>query len=401
MNKRFGWKALIITAVICSVITGVAVSLEAQNELDYYAYLYAEMLDDSDGLQKLYELKGVIDAYYIGEYDNSEMFESMSAGMVDGIDDKWSYYLTAEEYEDYNLSSANTYVGIGVTISYDEITGGYAITAVAEEGPARDAGFETGDIIIAVEGESVIDYDINTVKSMVVGEEGTSVEITILRESSERTLKPVRGIARYEVVTGEMLDSQIGYIKITNFEGGAADGFKKALNELIAEGATALVFDVRNNPGGMVDEMAPILDVLLPECEVFYSVDYAGRPSIRFSDADYIDMPFVVLVNEYSFSAAEFFAAILQEYGVADIVGAKTTGKGYYQIPIEMSDGSAVVLSVGKYYTPNRVSLAETGVTPDFLIDMDDESFAKLYYGKLDTADDEQLQFAVEMAKQR
>lgn len=198
---------------------------------------------------------------------------------------------------------------------------------------------------------------------------------------------------------GTMLDGNVGYVKIENFDKNSADHTIAAIKTLIDEGAESLLFDVRNNPGGYKDELVEVLDYLLPEGVLFRMVYYNGEETVDESDADCVTLPMAVLVNSESYSAAEFFAAALQEYGVAEVVGTQTSGKGYFQNTYRLSDGSAVALSSGTYYTPNGVSLANVGITPDLMVEMEDEDFAALYYDQLEPADDNQLQAALDLLK--
>jgi carboxyl-terminal processing protease len=195
-----------------------------------------------------------------------------------------------------------------------------------------------------------------------------------------------------------MIEGNIGYVILRNFESGAADGFIAAVNSLIEQGAVAFIYDVRSNPGGKVIEMTPILDFLLPEGEIFISVNRSGVENITTSDAEFIDFPAVVLVNSYSFSGAEYFAAILSEYEYAIIVGEQTTGKSRMQNTIALSGGSAVHISTGEYLTKNRVSLHDTGgFTPDHIIPLSEEEFALFRTGNLNWYDDPQLLMALSL----
>lgn len=197
------------------------------------------------------------------------------------------------------------------------------------------------------------------------------------------------------VATYELLEGDVGLIRIENFDSRCALETVVAVETLLQQGADALIFDVRNNPGGYKDELVEVLDYLLPEGEVFRSEDHNGKEEIDYSDASYVDAPMAVLVNLSSYSAAEFFAAALDEYDAAVVVGEKTYGKGYFQSTFELSDGSAVNLSIGKYYTPKGKSLAGVGLTPDVEVPVDDETAAAIYYGTLDPAEDPQIQAAI------
>ena len=205
-----------------------------------------------------------------------------------------------------------------------------------------------------------------------------------------------RAVIEYEVVTYELLDT-VGYIKIADFQAHCAQRSIEAIEDLLHQGATALVFDVRYNPGGRKSELVELLDYLLPEGILFRSVDYKGKEAIDESDgATFLDVPMAVLVNEDSYSAAEFFAAALQEYEWATVVGAPTVGKGNYQQTFQLSDGSAIAVSTGHYSTPLGKNLEGVGVTPDKIVEVDDQTYMDLYYEKLDWTEDPQLQAALE-----
>ena len=321
--------------------------------------------------------------------------------MVEATGDRWSYYLTAEEKSSYDEQMRNAYVGIGVTITAQEELGGMRIEAVTAGGPAEEAGLLTGDIITEVEGEKTLDLGMTGTRTKVRGEEGTFVTLTILRGEESFPVSVERRSIQTPVATYEMLDGQIGYIKIANFDTRCAEETNAAMDELIAQDAKALIFDVRNNGGGYKNELVKVLDKILPEGILFQSEDYQGSKQIDRSDADCIDLPMAVLVNQDSYSAAEFFAAAIQEYDWGTVVGTKTVGKGNFQTAFTLSDGSMLNLSIGKYYTPQGRSLTDTGVTPDVEIALSDEDDAKLYYGQLEKADDAQLQAAIREITQK
>ena len=227
------------------------------------------------------------------------------------------------------------------------------------------------------------------------GEAGTDVTLTVLRDGKRIDMTITRNVIETEVVAYEMMENNIGYIKINNFDAHSARDTIAAIDDLVAQGAEALVFDLRFNPGGRKDELVTVLDYLLPEGPLFRSVDYRGREEVDTSDADCLELPMAVLINDDSYSAAEFFAAALQEYDWATIVGTQTCGKANYQQTFLLSDGSAVAVSTGHYQTPNGVTLTDIGVTPDIPVEVDDETYAALYYGEVEKADDVQLQAAI------
>lgn len=350
---------------------------------------------------KTAEIGAYLDRFFIDDYDEEKLADAAASAMVEATGDRWSYYLTAEEKSSYDEQMRNAYVGIGVTITAQEELGGMRIEAVTAGGPAEEAGLLTGDIITEVEGEKTLDLGMTGTRTKVRGEEGTFVTLTILRGEECFPVSVERRSIQTPVATYEMLDGQIGYIKIANFDTRCAEETNAAMDELIAQDAKALIFDVRNNGGGYKNELVKVLDKMLPEGILFQSEDYQGSKQIDRSDADCIDLPMAVLVNQDSYSAAEFFAAAIQEYNWGTVVGMKTVGKGNFQTAFTLSDGSMLNLSIGKYYTPQGRSLTDTGITPDVEIALSDEDGAKLYYGQLEKADDAQLQAAIREITQK
>ena len=354
-----------------------------------------------DYLAKVQEVVALLDARYVDGLDHTKLGDELAAAAVSATGDRWSYYISADELAAYQEQNANVYVGIGVTITAQEELGGMRIEAVTADGPAEEAGLLTGDIITEVEGEKTLDLGMTGTRTKVRGEEGTFVTLTILRGEKSFPVSVERRSIQTPVATYEMLDGQIGYIKIANFDTRCAEETNAAMDELIAQDAKALIFDVRNNGGGYKNELVKVLDKILPEGILFQSEDYQGSKQIDRSDADCIDLPMAVLVNQDSYSAAEFFAAAIQEYDWGTVVGTKTVGKGNFQTAFTLSDGSMLNLSIGKYYTPQGRSLTDTGITPDVEIALSDEDGAKLYYGQLEKADDAQLQVAIREITQK
>ncbi len=349
-------------------------------------------------LSKIEELVSLLDEKYVDGLDMKQLDDALSNAAVAATGDRWSYYISAEDFASYLESNANAYVGIGVTIQKpeDETTAkGFAIKSVTPNSPAEEAGLRAGDIITAVEGESTVALGMTETKNRVRGEAGTEVTLTILRGEESFDVAVMRAKIEVEVVSSRLMDGGIGYIKINNFDSNCARDTIAAIESLREQGAQSLVFDLRFNPGGMKTELLTVLDYLLPEGPLFTSVDYLGNESTDYSDADYLDMPMAVIVNDDSYSAAEFFAAALQEYGAATIVGTKTCGKGNYQQTFQLSDGSAVAVSTGHYKTPHGVTLTDVGVTPDIVVEVDDETYQNLYLGLVDAAADTQLQAAI------
>jgi carboxyl-terminal processing protease len=375
LESFFGMKIRIGTVILACVIFAAA-----GWGLNVYRQTQAFGGKENYTLAKKYlEVKKAIDDYYVGTSDDQTLSDASSAAMVKALGDQWSYYMNPEEYEAYQLYSANQYAGIGVSIQEDKETGGFAIISVTPDSPAEVAGVTTGEIILAVDGDSVKGMSVSDVRALIRAHLDESVTITLQDGNDTRDVAIDCTIIYTKPVTYELKDDGVGYIRIQNFESGAGDAAIAAVDDLLQQGATSLVFDVRSNPGGLLSELIKILDYLLPEGDIFVSVNEAGEETVTRSDNVCIQVPMAVLVNADSYSAAEFFAAALQDYQWATIVGENTTGKGRSQITVALSDGSAVHISNNKYLTPNRVDLSEQGgITPDIVVPMTDSGDAQL-----------------------
>lgn len=351
---------------------------------------------DLSGGSKLEQVKYLIETRFIGEADMAQADDAAAEAMVASLGDRWSQYLTAQEYAAYSEQTANAYVGIGVTISPDENGQGFLVTDVQPDSGAQEAGILPGDIIVGAQGQSAQGITTSQLRDLIRGPEGTTVTLEILRDGESLSPEVERRQILTPVVSSRMLDGGIGLIAISNFDSRCAQESIAAIEALREQGAVALIFDVRNNPGGYATELVELLDYLLPQGELFRTIDYTGKEKIDYSDDSFLDMPIAVVCNQSSYSAAEFFPAAIQEYGAGVIVGTPTSGKGYFQYTYQLSDGSGLNLSVGKYFTPQGKSLAEVGIQPDILVEVDEETEAAISLGTLEPQDDPQIMAAVE-----
>lgn len=346
------------------------------------------------GVSKLDQVKYLIETRFIGEADMDQADDAAAKAMVASLGDRWSQYLTAQENAAYSEQTANAYVGIGVTISPDE--NGFLVTDVQPDSGAQEAGILPGDIIVGAQGQSAQGITTSQLRDLIRGPEGTTVTLEILRDGESLSPEVERRQILTQVVSFQMLDGNIGLIAISNFDTRCAQESIAAIESLREQGAVALIFDVRYNPGGYASELVELLDYLLPQGELFRTIDYTGKEKIDYSDESFLDMPIAVVCNQSSYSAAEFFPAAIQEYGAGVIVGTPTVGKGYFQYTYQLSDGSGLNLSVGKYFTPQGKSLADVGIQPDILVEVDEETEAAIYLGTLEPQDDPQIMAAVE-----
>ncbi len=383
MNGKWGRIFLIIVSYI--LVAALAASLTL--------VIHSRTSD----MAKLGQLKRLITQCYIGETDETALEDAAAAAMVGATNDRWSYYIPASQYDAHMEQMNNAYVGIGVTISTAATEQGFEILQVDPNGGAKDAGILPGDILTTVDGQSVIENGMDRSRELIRGDAGTTVEIGVIRGQEQLRFTVARKSIQVVVAEGQMLNDEIGLVTIANFDERCAEETISAIESLLQQGAESLIFDVRNNPGGYKKELEKVLDYLLPEGTIFHSVDFNGREEKTQSGESCLLMPMAVLVNGDSYSAAEFFAAALSEYDWATVVGEQTVGKSYFQTTYRLSDGSAVGLSIGKYYTPKGVSLAEVGgLTPDIVVKVDDETAADIYAGLLPAVEDPQIQAAVQ-----
>ena len=381
--------AIKVLSYILAAAIGVAVTMAV--------FVYTGLIKQDPGLTKLEELQSLIEERFIGEADATAMEDAAAEAMIAAIGDRWSYYIPASEYQSFVEQMQNAYVGVGITVSAREDGTGIDILQVVSGGPAEEAGLRVGDIIVAVNGESFDPANLDDLSSRVKGEEGTTVDLTIRRDGVDTVFTVYRRQIDVPVAEGELLSGGVGLVSIYNFDDRCAKETITAIEDLLSSGARSLIFDVRNNPGGYKHELVELLDYLLPEGVLFRSESYTGEVNNDYSDARHLAVPMVVLVNGESYSAAEFFAAALREYNVALVVGEETCGKGYFQQTYNLQDGSAVSLSVGKYYTPKGVSLAEVGITPDVVVEVDEAAFNAIYGGTLAPEEDPQIQEAMKL----
>lgn len=349
----------------------------------------------STDYNKLEDLENLILTSFAGDADKTKIEDAAADAMVNAMGDRWSYYIPASELPSFLENSENAYVGIGVTVQATDDNSGLMVIAVQPGGPAEEAGVQVGDVIIQVDGESAQDRTVSEISAMIKGEEGTVVSITVLRSGEGITMSMTRKRMETTVASSKLLNEHVGLVTIQNFDERCADETIAAIKALLNQGADMLLFDVRNNPGGYVDELTKVLDYLLPEGDLIRTVGTDGSDETVTSDASCVKVPMAVLINENTYSAAELFAADLSEYGAAKLFGQQTSGKGFYQYVFQFADGSAAGISVGRYYTGHGASLEGIGLTPDETVKLDDESEALFYNGMPEPENDAQLQAAL------
>lgn len=385
----------IFLIIIIAIISAVAAS-----EFTLYYYTKEGLInkeelsaDKTQNIEAIAEtlksFRTVIDEYYIGEIDEQKMLDETIKGYVNGLDDEYSEYMTAEEWQEFQADALGNYVGIGIYMSVDK-NGNVVVVSPIKDTPAEKAGLKTGDIIVYVNDESMIGIDSEVVSSKIKGEEGTKVKITVLRGEEYIDFDIERKAIKVYHVESEMLENNIGYISLLTFDEGCAEEFKNAYLDLESKGAKKIIIDLRNNTGGLVNECLEIADMILPKGDIeLITLDAKGNKDINKSSKDpIIEGEIVVLVNEYSASASEILVAALKENNKAEVVGKTTYGKGVIQSVLSLNDGSVLKLTVSEYFTPTEQKINKVGITPDYEVDLPE-----------DLKEDTQLNKAIELLK--
>ena len=350
----------------------------------------------SEESQKMELLNSLIDRYYIGDVDETDLSEGVYKGYIEGLGDPYSVYYDEEETKQMSESLSGEFGGVGALMSQDRETGVITVLQVYDGSPAQEAGMRDGDTLYKVEGEEVTGEDLSDVVSKVKGEKGTQVTLTVLRADTgdEEELTITRDTIEAQTVSCEMKEGNVGYIRITEFDTVTYEQYKEALEDLEDQGMERLIVDLRSNPGGNLDTVCDILDLMLPEGLIVYTEDKNGEREEYTSDEEnQFHKPLVVMMNGYSASASEIFAGAIQDYGLGQVVGTQSYGKGVVQSVFDLQDGTSVKLTIAEYFTPNGRSIDGEGITPDVEVEYQ--------YDENNPDADNQLEKAMEVVAQQ
>ena len=381
-----------VRGVILGVIVGLVVALAAGVAGTGTQTLLSYTSSELSYEDKVDLIMAYLEAYYIGEIDEEALEDGILSGMLSGLDDDYAAYYTAEEMEELLEENSGEYAGIGISITMND--DGYPVVYKVFDGtPAQEAGIQVNDIIIEAAGVS--DFEsLDDVVAVVRGEAGTTVDITIERDGEEIELTVERQNIEVETVTYEMLEGNIGYIYISEFDTITESQFEDAVDELVQEGAVGIIFDLRDNPGGQLDTVVAMADYILPEGTIVTVESADGDVDVYTSDdKNSLDLPMVCIINGNSASASEVFVGALKDFGVACVVGETSFGKGIVQSLWQLSDGSGIKFTTAVYYTPSGTSLHGVGITPDIEVSLPEDAYDD---GVLDEDEDTQLQAAIE-----
>jgi peptidase, S41 family len=394
MSGVIGFILGIMTSFVL-VYVGFAFAFNNGNVLSLFLKRNSK-LDYKKIEEKTSVLQNIIDRYFLFDEDMTKVEDGIYAGMMNGLGDPYTVYYTKEEYKALNEDTEGKYSGIGAVVSQNPNTKIITIVKIFDNSPANDAGLQVGDIIDKIDGEEVAGTDMDIlVKTKIRGEEGTSFKMTVLRgdDRKEVELDLTRRSIEVETVAGKMLDNNIGYIAVSQFDAVTSEQFKSNIESLQSQGMTKLIVDLRGNPGGLLDQVVDMLDYILPDGLVLYTEDKYGKREEYYSDGSHeLKIPMVVLVNENSASASEVFTATFRDFEWGTVVGKTTFGKGIVQNVLPLGDGTAVKITTQHYYPPSGYDLHKVGIKPDLEVDLNEGA-------KIGTDSDNQLSAAIDILK--
>ncbi len=382
-----------ISALVCALTFIITSFVSLQN--------FNNKVQDVKEKAEKYDRLEAMDTYvrehfYLDELDENSLMDGILKGYVSGLDDPYSRYMTAEEYSALMTKEAGQQVGIGVTVTFSEDSFLY-ITKVDENSPAEKAGLQEGDFITAVEGVPVPELGYEETVNQVRGEEGTAVVLTVRHEDAEKDIRITRHTYEVSTVSGQMLDNQIGYIRISAFRENSSSQFQDVLDSLVSAGAQGVIFDVRDNGGGVLTALQKMLDPLLPEGDIAIATYQGGKTeTVLTSDADELNLPMVILVNGNTASAAELFSASLRDFKGSKLVGTQTYGKGIMQSTVKMADGGGLTLTVATYQTTRSDNYHGVGLAPDVVMEAGENTIID----NVDPDTDPQLSTAIDILMQ-
>ena len=396
MKKKLTW-ATALALVLLGVVASINITVIAS--ANYYNSRLLNLKERETTFAKFAEMKKFVEGYFVGKYDDQKLMDGAMDGYVKALDDQWSQYYTVDEFRLIKNNLNNEYVGIGINCTFNQKDETIIVSDVYKDSPADKAGIKPSDILEKVDGVDVSEIGYNGTVKILGGEANTTVKLSLVKGNSKEpyTAEVERQVLQIDAVETQILQENIGYVRIKNFNTNADKEFKEKLTNLINAGVKGIVFDVRFNAAGTTSSLLSIMDTLLPAGVMLTTQDKGGSGQEYKSDANQINLPMAVIINQYSYSTSEFFAAALQEYGKAVIIGEKTSGKGFAQEYKEFSDGSGISLSTNRYITPKGKSLSGVGITPDYQVGLD-PALAYKFYSQT-PEQDAQLSKALEVVK--
>lgn len=393
MNRKI---SLGVAIALMSLAAAVAIVITAGYSMYDFNGRMQSLRESEVMYSKLNEIDGYVRQNFYGDIDEEELMNAVAKGYVSGLGDKYARYMTPEEYQAQMEAYESQKASIGVSVVMDP-SGYMKVIEVFADSPAEEAGIEVGDLIVEVEGTMVTADNYSELSTSMGGEEGSTLNLVVRRDSQDDDVEIVRRNIEVPMVTWEQY-GDVGYIKIKEFHNNTPAQFNTALKQLTGNGVKALIFDVRNNPGGTIDSVVDMLDTLLPEGDLVSATYHDGHTEVLgTSDADEVNLPMVVITNENTASAAELFAQAIKDYNKGRTVGTQTYGKGVMQTIYPLSDGGALSITVAKYNPPKSENFDGVGVKPDYAVHLTAEQQRNFY--ELDEETDPQLKKALELAE--
>ncbi len=355
-----------------------------------------EALSQDEVKEKTAEIAKLIEQYFYEKIDTDAMVEGVYAGILNGLGDPYSAYFTAEEYASFNESTTGVYYGIGVVLQQSAETKAVTVLHVYPDTPAEEAGMKDGDVIVKIDDVEVKNQELTELVNLIKGAEGTKVCLQLARSGESDYVETYVERRQISVPTIEyqMLEGKVGFIQITEFSDSTPEQFSQAIKDLQGQGMVSMIVDLRDNPGGVLNGVCEMLDLLLPKGLIVYTEDKYGNRSDYESDADCLEIPLAVLINGNSASASEIFAGAVKDYEYGTLIGTKTFGKGIVQTIIPLSDGSAVKMTMAKYFTPKGNYIHGVGIEPDIELEYEYQEKDDTEYNPMH---DNQVQKALEV----
>lgn len=342
-------------------------------------YIQSDAVTDSDGIGsevegKLNAIDSVLESFYFGDVDDETAKDNIYKAYLSSYGDKYTMYYTADEYKTLKESTNGKFYGIGAVCQLSG-EGGVLLVDVYDNGAGYQAGLRSGDRVVNVDGRDITDMELSSAVALIKGDKGTAVTLEVIRGTERLTFSAVRDAVEAKTVSYTLLDNNIGYLSISQFEEVTTKQFKAAVEDLQSQGMKGLVIDIRNNPGGLLDTVVGMLKYMLPDGLIVYTEDKQGnRKEYKGQDNDEFNLPLAVIVNGNSASASEIFAGAIQDYGKGTIIGTQTYGKGIVQTVKPLTDGSAIKFTIAKYFTPKGQDIHGKGVTPDMVVEYDTDA---------------------------
>ncbi|MFR7934631.1 MAG: S41 family peptidase [Clostridium perfringens] len=411
LKKKKGFRALAMGVALTLII---GVSVYAGNRLTAFGILpitsvsavqsSLEKVNDTENFKKVLEIREMLYRWYDGEIDDSKLAEGAIKGMVSSLGDQYTYYMNGKEFSDFKEKSQGNYMGIGIQVAAKD--GKIVVISPIQRGPAEKAGIKTGDVILKVNGEQVSGNELDKAVSMMKGTTKENIKLTLYREGKgEFDVDVMRDVIKTVNVKSEMIDGDIGYIEVLAFDEGTAKDFETQLKSLEDKGMKGLILDLRGNPGGFMKECVDLVSNFVPKDKVIVStIDKYGNKEESVSKGGIAQgMPLVVLIDGGTASASEIVAGAIRDYDLGTLVGTTSFGKGIVQVVLDKigqeKDGTALKVTISKYYTPNGENIHKKGIGPDVTVEYPKELKEKTYSRSTDPQFEKALEIIQEKIK--